>query len=255
MLRPDPIHKERNKRMKFYAEIKDKFSQLINDEDIWSSRINVVNVRSLTPQEAIGNPERDDFPLLKGKEVMIQADFRGNKGQAFTDMPGNYSGTLRDIFELPLINNFQRAIFTASINAVLRSLDLISNTVHCRDKEPGTCAAHLKEHIKKRFGQSRIAFIGFQPAMISTLSQDFEMRVIDLDTDNIGKRKAGVLIEDVSKTNEVLGWADIILATGTTAANNTLPTLLNEKPIIFYGVTISGIAYLMGYEQFCFCSH
>ena len=114
------VIKEKRKEvvMDFYQEIKDKFSQLINDEDIWSSRINVVNVRSLTPQEAIGNPERDDFPLLKGKEVMIQADFRGSKGQAFTDMPGNYSGTLRDIFELPLINNFQRAIFTASINAV-----------------------------------------------------------------------------------------------------------------------------------------
>jgi len=110
--------------MKFYAEIKDKFCQLINNEDIWSSRINVVNVRSLTPQEAIGNPERDDFPLLKGKEVMIQADFRGNKGQAFTDMPGNYSGTLRDIFELPLINNFQRAIFYSKYKCsftVLRS--------------------------------------------------------------------------------------------------------------------------------------
>jgi len=255
MLRHDLIHKERKKRMKFYTEIKEKFCQLINDEDIWSSRINVVNVRSLTPQEAIGNPERDDFPLLKGKEVMIQADFRGSKGQAFTDMPGNYSGTLRDIFELPLINNFQRAIFTASINAVLRYLGLISNTVHCRDKEPGICATHFKEYIKSRFNQPRIGFIGFQPAMISTLSRDFEMRVIDLDIDNIGKRKAGVLIESASKTNEILGWADLILATGTTAANNTLPTLLNEKPIIFYGVTISGIAYLMGYEQFCYCSH
>jgi len=45
------------------------------------------------------------------------------------------------------------------------------------------------------------------------------------------------------------------LATGTTAANNTLTTLLNEKPIVFYGVTISGIAHLMGYEHFCYCSH
>jgi len=45
------------------------------------------------------------------------------------------------------------------------------------------------------------------------------------------------------------------LATGTTVVNNTLTSLLIEKPIIFYGVTISGIAYLKGYEQYCFCSH
>jgi len=192
--------------MNFYQEIKEKFCQLIKGDDIWSSRINVVNVRTLTPQEVIGNPERDDFPLLRGKEVMIQADFKGSLGQAFTDMPGNYSGTLREIFEMPLANNFQRAIFTASINAVLRYFKFISKTVHCRDKEPGECADHLKDYIQERFNQPRIAFIGLQPAMIAALKHNFEIRVVDLDVDNIGKRKAGVLIESISKTkNFILG--------------------------------------------------
>ena len=241
--------------MDFYQEIKEKICQLIKGDDVWSSRINVVNIRSLTPQEAIGNPERDDFPLLRGKEVMIQADFRGSRGQAFTDMPGNYSGTLREVFEMPLVNNFQRAIFTASINAVLRYFKFISKTVHCRDKEPGECAAHLVDYIKERFGNPRIAFIGMQPAMVEALTAQFKIRVVDLDVDNIGKRKAGVLIESVSKTKEILSWGDIVLATGTTVVNNTLTPLLIEKPIIFYGVTISGIAYLMGYEQYCFCGH
>jgi len=241
--------------MDFYQEIKEKFCQLIKGDDVWSSRINVVNIRPLTPQEAIGNPERDDFPLLRGKEVMIQADFKESRGQAFTDMPGNYSGTLREIFEMPLTNNFQRAIFTASINAVLRYFKFISKTVHCRDKEPGECAAHLVDYIKERFGNPRIAFIGMQPAMIAALTAQFKIRVVDLDVDNIGKRKAEVLIESVSKTKEILSWGDIVLATGTTVVNNTLTSLLTEKPIIFYGVTISGIAYLMGYEQYCFCSH
>jgi uncharacterized protein (DUF4213/DUF364 family) len=127
--------------------------------------------------------------------------------------------------------------------------------VHCRDKEPGECAAHLTNYIRKHFSKPRIAFIGFQPAMITTLSLDFEIRAVDLDQDNIGKRKAGVLIESISKTKEILSWADIIFATGTTAVNNTLSALLINKPIIFYGVTISGIAFLMGYKQYCFCGH
>lgn len=241
--------------MNFYEEIKGNFCKLIKGDEIWSSRINVVNIRPLTPEEAIGSPGRDDFPLLKGKEVMIQADFRGSLGQAFTDMPGNYSGTLREVFEMPLTNNFQRAILAASINAVLRHFGFISKTVHCRDKEPGECAAHLTNYIRKHFSKPRIAFIGFQPAMITTLSLDFEIRAVDLDQDNIGKIKAGVLIESISKTKEILSWADIIFATGTTAVNNTLSALLINKPIIFYGVTISGIAFLMGYKQYCFCGH
>ncbi|GAG62316.1 unnamed protein product, partial [marine sediment metagenome] len=144
--------------MDFYNDIKERFFNLIKEKDIMSSKVEVVSARTLTPQEVIGKPERDDFPLLKGKEVMLQADFKGSLGQVFTDMPGNYSGTLREVFEIPLVNNFRRAIFVASINAVLRHLNYISKTVHCRDKEPGECAAHLVDYIKERFGQPRIAF-------------------------------------------------------------------------------------------------
>lgn len=241
--------------MDFYKDIKERFFNLIKEKNLMSSRVEVISARTLTPQEVIGRPERDDFPLLKGKEVMIQADFKGSLGQAFTDMPGNYSGSLQEILAIPLDNNFEKAVFIATLNAVLRYLNYISKTVHCKDKEPAECAAHLVDYIKERFGDPRIAFIGMQPAMIEALAAYFKIRVTDLDKDNIGKRKGGVLVESVLKTKEILSWADIILATGTTAANNTLPSLLIEKPIIFYGVTIAGVAYLKGYEQYCFCSH
>lgn len=241
--------------MDFYKDIKERFFNLIKEKNLMSSRVEVISARTLTPQEVIGRPERDDFPLLKGKEVMIQADFKGSLGQAFTDMPGNYSGSLQEILAIPLDNNFEKAVFIATLNAVLRYLNYISKTVHCKDKEPAECAAHLVDYIKERFGDPRIAFIGMQPAMIEALAAYFKIRVTDLDKDNIGKRKSGVLIESVSKTKEILSWADIVLATGTTAANNTLPSLLIEKPIMFYGVTIAGVAYLKGYEQYCFCGH
>jgi uncharacterized protein (DUF4213/DUF364 family) len=241
--------------MDFYEDIKERFFNLIKDKNLMSLKVQIVSARPLTPQEVIGKPERNDFPLLKGKEVMIQANFKGSLGQAFTDMPGNYSATLKEIFDRSLDNNFERAVFISTLNAVLRYLNYISKTVHCRDKEPGECAAHLTNYIRKHFSKPRIAFIGFQPAMITTLSLDFEIRVVDLDQDNIGKRKAGVLIESISKTKEILSWADIIFATGTTAVNNTLSALLINKPVIFYGVTISGIAFLMGYKQYCFCGH
>lgn len=241
--------------MDFYKDIKERFFNLIKEKNLMSSKVEVVSARTLTPQEVIGRPERDDFPLLKGKEPMIQANFNGSLGQAFTDMPGNYSGSLQEILAMPLDNNFEKAVFIATLNAVLRYLNYISKTVHCKDKEPAECAAHLVDYIKERFDNPRIAFIGMQPAMIEALAAYFKIRVTDLDKDNIGKRKGGVLIESVSKTKEILSWADIVLATGTTAVNNTLPSLLIEKPIIFYGVTIAGVAYLKGYEQYCFCGH
>jgi len=241
--------------MDFYKDIKEKFFNLIKEKDLMSSKIQVVSARTLTSQEVIGRPERDDFPLLKGKEVMIQADFKGSLGQAFTGMPGNYSGTLKEIFDMSLNNNFERAVFISALNAVLRYLNYISKTVHCKDKEPGECAAHLVDYIKERFSNPRIAFIGMQPAMVDALATQFEIRVVDLDPDNLGQKKSGVTIEDVAHTEEILSWADLIVATGTTVVNDTLTPLLIEKPIIFYGVTIAGVAYLKGYEQYCFCGH
>ncbi len=241
--------------MDFYNDIKERFFNLIKEKDLMSSKVEVVSARTLTPQEVIGKPERDDFPLLKGKEVMLQADFKGSLGQAFTDMPGNYSGSLREILTMSLGNNFKRAVFIATLNAVLRYLNYISKTVHCKDKEPGECAAHLVDYIKERFGNPRIAFIGMQPAMVEALAAHFKIRVVDLDPDNIGRKRCGVLIEDAAHTKEILSWADVILATGTTVVNDTLTSLLMEKPIIFYGVTIAGVAYLKGYEQYCFCGH
>ncbi len=241
--------------MDFYEDIKERFFNLIKEKDLMSSKVQVVSARTLTPQEVIGKPERDDFPLLKEKEVMLQADFKGSLGQAFTDMPGNYNGTLQEVLAMPLDNNFKRAVFIATLNAVLRYLNYISKTVHCKDKEPGECAAHLVDYIKERFDNPRIAFIGMQPAIVEALTAQFEIRVVDLDPDNVGQKRCGAIIEDVAHTKEILSWADLILATGTTVVNDTLTPLLTEKPIIFYGVTIAGVAYLKGYEQYCFCAH
>jgi len=241
--------------MELYNEIKEKFLNLVKEKDLLFQKVEVVSARTLTPQEVIGKPERDDFPLLKGKEVMIQASFRGSFGQAFTEMPGNYHGTLYEILNLSLDCNLNRAVFISTLNAVLRNLNYISKTVHCRDKEPKECANHLVDYIKERYNNPRVAFIGMQPAMVEALAGNFKIRVTDLDPDNIGQQRWGVIIEDASNTKEILDWTDIIIATGTTAVNNTLSSLLIKKPIIFYGVTIAGIAYLEGYEQYCYCGH
>jgi len=104
-----------------------------------AEKIQVLSARPLTAEEAIGTPKRGDYPILKGKEFMLVATFHGYRGQAFTDMPGNFTWTLGDVLALPLRNNFERAVLIASLNAVLRSLKRIEKIVHCRDAEPGRC--------------------------------------------------------------------------------------------------------------------
>jgi len=235
--------------MDLYNLLKERFVKIA--APMMGETIQVISARTLSPEEAIGKPERKDYPILKGKEVMIEATFRGAGGQAFTDMPGNFQGSLRNLIDLNLDDNFERAVFIAGFNAVMRYYGYISNTVHCKDDGPKRCAEQLPAFIAERFGKPKIAFIGYQPAMIQALSSLFSLRVIDLDKDNIGARRFGIGIESPDKTEVALLWADMIVATGSTSVNNTISSFLDNKPVIFYGVTIAGIAALQDYKRYC----
>ncbi|MDY6875056.1 MAG: DUF364 domain-containing protein [Chloroflexota bacterium] len=212
----------------------------------------VIRAFPLSPEEAIGNPEDKDYPLVKGRERLMQAEFQGAKGQAFTDMYGDFGGTLTEVLEMDLKNNFRRAVFVSTLNAVMRHLGLVSGTVHCRNEEPPRCAQELVKYLREKYTGRRIALVGFQPRMAEALSRQFDLRVTDLDGENIGREKYGVRICGPEKTTEHLEWCDLALVTGTSAANGTLDRFLHgPKPAIFYGVTVSGAARLLNLERFC----
>lgn len=236
-----------------YKRLKEELRRLAGDS--MDEKVSVVSARVLSSKEAIGETGRDDYPLLKGKEAMVEAVYKGVKGHAFTDMPGGFEGTVRDVVMLSLDNNFERAVFISTLNAVMREAGLITGTVHCRDDEPGRCARELVPYVKEKFGNPRIAFVGFQPGMIERLSEVFQMRVLDLDEDNIGKKKFGIVIEGPEATEDVLSWGDIILATGSTCVNGSITRFVGHKPVIFFGVTGAGATKVMGFERYCRYGH
>jgi uncharacterized protein (DUF4213/DUF364 family) len=233
-----------------HETIREKLIRLIKEHGLEGEEV-IVKAAALTAEQAIGNPEDKDYPLIKGEEKLMQAEFRGAKGHAFTDRYGNFSGRLLDIAEMELNNNFRRAVFVASLNAVTRYLSLAEGTVHCRDTQPRKCAAELVDYIKENFGHPKIAMVGFQPRMVEALAKHFELRVNDMDEANIGREKFGVRIDDPSRTQENLEWCDIALVTGTTIVNDTIDQFLIDKPVIFFGVTIAGAAKLANLERFC----
>lgn len=241
--------------MEFYNEVKEKFINMIKENNIDVNE-EVVLTRKLKPHEAIGYPERKDYPILKGKEALLNSNYKGFIGQAYTDSPKVFKGTLQEILDLDLSIEENTPIFIATLNAVLRSLNLIDKTVHCKDGEPKECAIKMLDEMEDKFKNKNIALIGLQPGILNELSKKFNVRVLDLDKDNIGKEKCSVIIEDgIEKYNEVVNWADIILATGSTSSNGSIVNFLNlDKPVYFYGTTIAGIAYLMNLNRLCFCS-
>ncbi|CAG7839372.1 MULTISPECIES: Rossmann-like domain-containing protein [Clostridium] len=239
----------------FYEKLLKKFRKVVEENDLLNEEVNI-NGRTLTPKEAIGTPVRQDYPIIKGKEKLIQAEFKGEKGQAFTDMPGEFSGTISEIINKPIKTNFDMAILISTLNAVCKYLKITDKSIHCKDEDPEECAKKLVEYIKEKYGHPKIALIGLQPAMLQRLSENFDVRVVDLNKEKIGKVKFGIKIENAEeKTKDLLKWCDVIMATGSTVANNTIRNFLNEKPVIFFGTTIAGTAELMNLPRFCPCSN
>ena len=239
--------------MEIYGLLKKTLTDLVQDNHLGSEDV-VVRARPLTPDEAIGNPEDRDYPLIAGRERMIQAEFRHTIGQAYTDMYGDYSGKLIDVAQMELKNNFRRAIFISSLNAVMRYLELIDKTIHCKDNEPRECGIALVSYIAEKYGHPRIAMVGFQPRLVESLAKSYDIKVTDMDSANINSRKSGVAVQSPSKTREHLDWCDIVVATGSTVVNNTITDFLIHKPVIFYGVTIVGAAKIAGLEHYCHCA-
>lgn len=218
-----------------------------------------VKVRGLSPEEAIGRPPQADFPLYRGREVMVQAEFRGTLGQAYTDEPFYYEGNLKDIEQLKLTTNRNRAIFVAVANATYRYLGLITNTIHCRDEGPDLCGRKIAERLASSIPhECKLLMIGFQPAIAYNLSRTFKnFRVTDMDPTNIGQVKRGVLIESCEKNKEAIEWSNMVIATGSTIVNGTIDEILRlcrekKKKVIFYGVTIASASYEFGLKRLCF---
>ena len=214
-------------------------------------------MRPLKPEEAIGRPMRNGYPLLQGKEVMIQAELGGAVGQAFTDEPTKYLGPLAELNRRPLDTNAARARLVAAVNATYTLLGLISITKHCKNSDPEMCAAKIAEHLaKKHETEAKVVMIGFQPAIAYHMSKTFKnFRLTDMNDDNVGKIKQGILAESYQKNKEAIEWSDVVLATGSTLVNGSIDeiqTWAREKPVYFYGVTIAAAAYELNLNRLCF---
>ncbi len=244
-------------------ELKERFRELVENNGLGDEEVKVT-VGALTPKQAIGSPARRDFPLLHGREVMIEAQVLGSCGQAFTDSPRDFIGSLNDVIALEMDTNRNRAIFTATLNAVAAHLGIATGTRHCRNEEPEECGREIAKHIMGDSGRVKIGLVGLQPAILDNLVHTFGaeyVRCTDLNTENIGTKKYGVEIRDgMTDTGKMIEWCDIVLVTASAINNNTFDEIREKaekerKRLIVFGVTGAAAAVLLGLERLCFRPH
>jgi uncharacterized protein (DUF4213/DUF364 family) len=238
---------------------KSKVERIVVDQG-WHNIGVSVSVKMLSPEEAIGNPKRRDFPIVEGKERVIEVEIMGCKAQAFTDSPKEFSGTIGDVLALSLETNSERAIFIGALNAVLKYRGRIEATLHCKDEDPERCSHEITAYIRCKHGMINVGLVGLNPAIAESLVKTFgaeHVNITDLNYNNINEIKYGVTVRDGrTGTVDIVKASDLVLMTGTTLINNTfngIRRLINKyrKEYLIYGVTASGINELLDFHGIC----
>lgn len=237
--------------MNIYDKLKESLLITIQEHG-FDKEIVTINTKVLDPKEAIGDTKKMDYPILQGKEYLINSYFKGTVGQAFTDEPSNFKGYLMDIVTMDMDVSKNRSIFVATLNAVYSHLGVVKDCIHCKNNGPELCAEKIKEFFNGK--DLKIGMVGFQPSIIEALSSTHQLRVLDLQYENIGKLKYGVTIEDGRVMMEdVKNWCDVMLVTGSTVCNGTIVDFISgDKKTYFYGTSIAASAQILGLERLCF---
>ena len=96
------------------AQTRSRFREIVEQENLLEQDVSIL-AKPLTPEEAIGTPGRRDFPIIIGKERILEATFLGAKGHAFTDSAREFTGRLAEVLDLELTSNQHRAILVACV--------------------------------------------------------------------------------------------------------------------------------------------
>lgn len=236
-----------------------RFTEIVEKNGLLDVEISVL-AKPLSAEEAIGTPGRRDFPIILGKERVVEASVLGSKGHAFTDSPREFMGTLADVLDLELVTNQERAIFTATLNATLSHLGLVAATVHCKDDDPEKCALEVASAVTRQGDAASVGLIGLNPAIAERLVEAFgaeRVCITDLNRENVGQIRFGVEVWDGGKRNgELIDNSSVIVLTGTTLINGTFDGIWDRikasgKRCLVYGVTAAGVAKLVGFDRIC----
>ena len=240
-----------------YRRLRQELKRLVDTHRLNESSIELKS-RGLSPEEAIGHTRRKDYPILAGREIMLQARFGDALGQAFTDAPSEFCGTLDDVLSLDTENDpHGQALLIATLNAVMRHTGDIDHTVHCKNDDLERCAEAYATRVREGFGTPRIALVGYQPALTSRLSQEFPLRVLDMNPQFVGSVKSGVTIEHGGESyrDAVLDWSELVLCTGSTLCNGTFVNFVDiGRPVVFFGISGAAAARVFSLPRFCPCS-
>lgn len=237
--------------IELYEQIVSSFLKVPGVKEFLNEPLSVVpdtmpEVTLLPPGEKPGQ--------ISKPEYRVTASFRGTKGEAYTECPEAFDGTLQDALDLPVSEHGIRAVSLAAINAVMSYLNLCPGTWSEESQAHMQYADALYKHVSDRYGKDHIVLIGYDGYIVKKFVEEgMDFWTLDRNPDNITKNRFEHVIVNSAKYNResCYAWGKLFLLTGSSLCNGTAIQYLDHQiPVLFYGITCAGAATLLGFDWF-----
>lgn len=232
--------------LELHQEFVNRFVSFPGVRDLLSETVRVV--ADPEPETTL-LPDKEPPSLINRPEYRVTAYFHDHKGEAYTECPRDFTGTLEQLLSLPMNDQGIDARFVAAVNAVLCFLTGSPGSFPDDPNAHKIYAERICSYVKEHYGTSRIVLIGYDGYLVKQfMDEGLDFWTLDRDPNHITKNRFHHIVVNSGYYNREssFAWGRIFLVTGSTLCNGTIIQYLNSgKELLFYGITCAGAASLL----------
>lgn len=232
-----------------YQQILSGFQKIPGAEELLETE--VVVTFSEEPEKTL-IPEGDPPSTVSRPEHCVTASLSGGGcGQAYTEKPSAFQGTLKEALEIPPSEREGiSAVTMAALNAAMDRLSLCQGIFPEEDEAKSAYADALCRYITEQYGkEKKIILVGYDGYIVKRfMDEGLEFWTMDRDPGNIAQNRFHHVVVNNAKRNRESSfvWGELFVITGSTLCNGTITHYLGSgKELLFYGITCAGAATIL----------
>ena len=229
-----------------YQQILSGFYELDGAKGLLNETVSVT--KSEEPERTL-RPASEPPSTVARPEYCVTASFCGAKGEAYTEEPEDFCGTLQQALEIAPTKKGISAVTIAALNAAMHYLGLVPGTFPEGEEAQKRYADELCKYVVEHFGTTNIILVGYDGYLVKRfVDEGLSFWTMDRDPDNITQDRFHHVVVNNAKRNRDSSfvWGKYFIVTGSTLCNGTIVHYLDcGKEVLFYGITCAGVAALL----------
>lgn len=234
-----------------YGQILSAFNQLDGAKELLQEKVSVT--ASAEPEKTL-RPKDDPPSTVARPEYAVTATLCGVKGEAYTETPEDFEGTLQQALDIGPGEKGISVVTIAALNAAVSYLKKTPGTFPEGEEAHTRYADALCKYVTEHYGTNNIVLVGYDGYLVKRfMDEGLDFWTMDRDPDHIAQDRFHHVVVNNAKRNRESSfvWGKYFIVTGSTLCNGTILHYLNSgKELLFYGITCQGTATLLNLPWF-----